>query len=319
MDQAYRLLRSQCAYCHRFKASRVEVHRFSCMLRLLQVGLLNEAQMIDSFKESDLGEDIKKMRLTDVPGLEEQEAEEDGASVQDSTIRARELYVRHTLQQHMNEVNLGDIRRDKHEGASEMRRELVKEFLAMIVSERKCRGCGGLSPSFRRDRYTKIFERDLSVKDKAAMAQAGRKRADALALSRKVKKSEFAQDEAIADVDLSSNNSEEEPESEGDGEDLDENGDVVMGEAAPQATKKPKMAKPPREQRFISSMEVKERLNLLFQKEQEILSLLYNSKPRPRNAKPLTASMFFLQTLLVPPNRYRPEVWSHWRPNSRSC
>jgi DNA-directed RNA polymerase I subunit RPA1 len=259
-----------------------------------------------------LGEDIKKMRLTDVPGLEEHEAEEDGANVQDVTIRARELYVRHTLQQHVNEINLGDIRRDKHEGASEMRRQLVKEFLAMIVSEKKCRGCGGLSPTFRRDRYTKIFERDLSVKEKAAMAQAGRKRADALFLTRKAKRSEFAQDEAIADVDLSSNNSEEEPESEGDsegdGEDLDENGDVVMGEAAPQATKKPEMAKPPRAQRFISSMEVKERLNLLFEKEQEILSLLYNSKPRPRNAKPLTASMFFLQTLLVPPNRYRPEV-----------
>jgi DNA-directed RNA polymerase I subunit RPA1 len=72
---------------------------------------------------------------------------------------------------------------------------------------------------------------------------------------------------------------------------------------------KPKAAKSSNPaQRYLSTMEVHQRLEMLFQKEQELLSLLYNSRPRPRNSQPLSANMFFIFTLLVPPNRYRPEV-----------
>jgi DNA-directed RNA polymerase I subunit RPA1 len=78
---------------------------------------------------------------------------------------------------------------------------------------------------------------------------------------------------------------------------------------------KPKVAKPA--QRYLSTMEVHKRLEMLFQQEQEMLALLYNSKPRPRNSKPLTADMFFMSTLLVPPNRYRPEVRA-WIGQARS-
>jgi len=307
LDQAYRLLRSQCAYCHRFRMPRREVHRYASMFRLLQVGLLHEAQMIDSFNESEFSEQIRGMTLSDVPVMLDDEAEEEGNNVQDSICRSREAYVRHVLNQHRHQISIGSIRKGKHEGASEMRRALVKEFLGKIILEKKCRTCDGISPVYRKDRYVKIFERDLTHKEKAAMAQAGRKRADALALSRKTKKDDFAQDEGIADIDLSSNDSEGENSSEGEGDELDENGDVFMGEAATKSKgKKPKA--PPREQRYLSALEVKERLNLLFEKEQDMITLLYNSKPKDRNAKPLDADMFFIQTLLVPPNRYRPEV-----------
>jgi DNA-directed RNA polymerase I subunit RPA1 len=305
MDQAYRLLRSQCAYCHRFLMARREIHRYSCMLRLLQVGLLHEAQMIDSFDESDLGEQLRGMTLSDVPTMLEDEAQEEGNTVQDSISRSREAYVRAVLQKHRHDINMGTIKKGKHEGAAEMRRTLIKEFLGKIVMEKKCRTCDGIAPKYRKDRYVKIFEKEMSLKDKAQMAQAGRRRANALALSRKVKKDDYAQDEGIADIDLDSNG--EEPESEGDGEELDENGDVVMGEAAAKPKEKKQKA-PPRAQRYLSPLEVKERLNLLFEKEQEIMSLLYNSKPRGRKAKPVDATMFFIQTLMVPPNRYRPEV-----------
>jgi DNA-directed RNA polymerase I subunit RPA1 len=292
--------------------ARREVHRYACMLRLLQVGLLHEAQMIDSFNESEFGEQIKGMTLDDVPGMLDDEAEEEGNNVQDSISRSRETYVRAVLQQHRHKINMGTIRRGKHEGAAEMRRALVKEFLGKIILEKRCRTCDGISSQFRKDRYVKIFEKDLSQKDKAAMAQAGRKRADALALARNVKKDDYAQDEGIADIDLSSNGSEQ--ESEGEGEELDENGDVVMGDTAPRPKEK-KAKAPPREQRYLSALEVKERLNLLFEKEQDMMNLLYNSKPRGRGAKPLDATMFFIQTLMVPPNRYRPEVC----PQLRKC
>lgn len=304
MDQAYRLLRSQCVYCHRFRLARREIHRYACMLRLLQVGLLKEAQMIDAINDSDLSEAIRGMTISDVPQIESDEAQEDGNNVQDNIIRARERYVRETLQKHRQEISLGTIRKGKHEGASEMRRGLIKEFLGKIVLEKTCRTCDGISPAYRKDRYVKIFERELTEKEKAAMIQAGRKKANVLTLTHRQKKPDFDQDEAIADIDLSSNE-EEEQEDEGEGEELDENGDVVMGEAASKPAEKLKGV---RGQRYLSPTEVKERLNLLFEKEQEMMGLLYHSKPRPKNAEPLDASMFFLQTLLVPPNRYRPEA-----------
>ncbi|KAK4455581.1 hypothetical protein QBC34DRAFT_390317 [Podospora aff. communis PSN243] len=304
LDQAYRLLRSQCAYCHHFLMARREIHRYACMLRLLQVGLLHEAQMIDSFDDSDLGEQIRGMTLSDVPRMLDDEAQEEGDNLHDSISRSREAYVRAVLQKHRHDINMGTIKKGKHEGAAEMRRALIKEFLGRIVMEKKCRTCGGIAPKYRKDRYVKIFEKEMSLKDKAQMAQAGRKRRDAILL-RQAKKSDYAQDEGIADIDFDSNG--DEPESEGDGEELDENGDVVMGEAAAKPEEKKEKA-PPMTQRYLSPVEVKGRLDLLFEKEQEVMSLLYNAKPRGRKAKPVDASMFFIQTLLVPPNRYRPEA-----------
>jgi DNA-directed RNA polymerase I subunit RPA1 len=59
------------------------------MFRLLQVGLLHEAQMVDSFSASELGEQVKKLRLSDVPVVEDDEAEEEGNNIHDSTMRAR--------------------------------------------------------------------------------------------------------------------------------------------------------------------------------------------------------------------------------------
>jgi DNA-directed RNA polymerase I subunit RPA1 len=287
---------------------RHEIHKYICMLRLLQVGLLHEAQMIESFSVSDLGEQLKQMRLSDVPNIEDDQAEEEGGNLHDSSMRARETYVRQVLRDYRLKVNMGDIRKGKHEGAAEMRRALIKEFLAQLIKEKRCRSCDGISPVYRKDRWVKIFERDLSEKEKAAMAQAGRKRTDALALSRKAKKKDHLHhDEGIADVDSSSEESSGDRESEGEGENLDENGDVVMTDAPAKAQRgKSKNSKPA--QRYLSTMEVRKRLEMLFEHEQELLALLYSSKPRPRSAKPLTADMFFVSTLLVPPNRYRPEV-----------
>lgn len=290
---------------------RHEIHKYTCMFRLLQVGLLHEAHMIESFSVSDLGEQLRNLRLSDVPNPEQDEAEEEGASLHDGTMRARETYVRQVLRDHRLKVNMGDIRKGKHEGAAELRRALIKDFLAMMVREKRCRSCDGISPVYRKDRWVKIFERDLSEKERAAMAQAGRKRTDALALGRKPKK--HNPDEGVADVDSASEasfgagDSESGGDSEGDGEDLDENGDVIMADGPPKAKRaKSKSVRPA--QRYLSTMEVHKRLEMLFEQEQEILSLLYNSKPRPRNSKPLTADMFFVSTLLVPPNRYRPEA-----------
>ncbi|KAK4209529.1 hypothetical protein QBC37DRAFT_486055 [Rhypophila decipiens] len=302
MDQAYRLLRSLCVYCHKFRVSRRDIHRYSCMLRLLQVGLLNEAQMVDAIGESELGQELDQFKLASVPSGEFNEAEEDGSS-EDLTVRAREAYVRRTLKDHHKRFKMEEIKHGKHEGAADMRRFLIKDFLALIAKDKKCKNCGGVSPAYKKEKYVKIYERDLTQKEKDTMQAMEKKRPDALKLAQG---STSDEDEGFSDVESSAG------ESEGEGEELDENGDVVMAEPKPEQEPKPKARSygppPPEGHRLLSTVEVKARLELLFREEQQILSLLYNARPPTKKSKPVTPQMFFIQTLLVPPNRYRPEA-----------
>ncbi|KAH8892079.1 beta and beta-prime subunits of DNA dependent RNA-polymerase [Thozetella sp. PMI_491] len=302
IDQTYRLLRAQCVYCHGFRLPRKELHRFTCMLRLLQFGLLDEAQEIDSIGQGELERDDQDS---------DSGTDAEGATFADPTMRKRDSFVRKALQRRLRNISLDMIRRDKHEGALELRRELIKELMASIVKDKTCRSCAGISPVYRKDRSVKIFERELTAKEKTKMAQAGKKKTDVLLATqrRSKQRAELASDEAIADLDLSS---EEQGDSGGDGDDtseeLDQNGDVVMADAVTSKTSNSKSHPAPKRDRYLNAKEVLERLNLLFEKEQDLLGLLYRSTPPHKNLKPLTADMFFLQTLLVPPNRYRPDA-----------
>ncbi len=102
MDQVYRLLRAQCVYCHRFRLPRKDVHRFVCIFRLLQYGLLREAQMIDSIDQNDSG-----------PAEEEEGDEDDDehSGATDPTIRKRDAFVRKALSENRNSINLDAVRR----------------------------------------------------------------------------------------------------------------------------------------------------------------------------------------------------------------
>lgn len=59
-------------------------------------------------------------------------------------------------------------------------------------------------------------------------------------------------------------------------------------------------------QQYMPSPEVYASMRLLFDKEQEILDLLYDTRPIKRLGKHVSADMFFIKLILVPPNRYRP-------------
>ncbi|EHA48179.1 DNA-directed RNA polymerase I subunit RPA1 [Pyricularia oryzae 70-15] len=297
MDQVLRLLRSQCAYCHRFRMRRRDINRYICLFRLLQYGLLAEAKRLDL-----IGDSLDGVSEGDTPkgGESETEDAQGGKTTEDVVIRKRNAYVRQVLQQH--QISLGEIRKGKHEGASEMRRDLVKQFLQDMTKSRICASCDGVSPTYRKDRFVKIFEKPLSSKDQGKMAQGRFKLRDAMAIRQKPKTDEgYQSDEAVSDADLPSEESS--GEESVDGDDLDEQGNVVK---LPKS--KPKKSGAAPSQRYLSAREVLERLDLLFEKEQEVLSLFYNSKPSHKSTKHINAGLFFVQTLLVPPNRFRPEA-----------
>lgn len=291
MDQVLRLLRSKCVYCHRFRMSRKEVNRYVCKLRLIQHGLLGAAEEIDNI------EDLKEDKAAD-----DSDASEEGSSI-DIIIRRRNAFVKKCIK--AAKANPWEWKREKNEGVAEARRFVVKSFMKAINGSRICGNCSGISPTYRKDRYVKIFERALSAKEKAKMAQGDFKVVNPVLLSQKAQKRDGDAnfDEGIADIDLSSNE-----EDEGEGEALDVDGDVIMGEVAPKTNSSSKPIVATRAQKFINAIEVKQSLEMLFRNEQEILALIYDSRSTSKKPKEISADIFFLQTLLVPPNKYRPEA-----------
>jgi DNA-directed RNA polymerase I subunit RPA1 len=297
MDQILRLLRSACVYCKGFRLRPRDLHRYSCKLRLLQYGLHQEAHLVDA-----IGEDFYGLAIQEVPQDLEIEAEEEGNSSVDPVITARDTYVQRCLEKHTTSTSKFD--RLKHEGALEMRRELIKEFLKEIIKKRECASCGGISPIYRKDRFVKIFEKSLSDKEAAKMVQKNLHTKDSMASTGKSKfQKDYLADEGIADIDLPSNE-------EDDHEDEDEDISMAGAPDSPPSSGPPasKASTTALNQRYISVMEVQARLNELFTKEQEILALIYSSKPLTKKSPTISADIFFLKTLLVPPNKFRPEA-----------
>ncbi|KAK2070908.1 hypothetical protein P8C59_005369 [Phyllachora maydis] len=284
MDQLFRLLRAQCVYCQRLRLPRDQLHRYSCILRLLQHGLLREAQMIDALDPVEFGSKIRQMMTADVTSLLPEDSEEEDVSSDSGDGKkaaAREEFVRRALRRGMLSGSATMAIRGKHEGALAMRREVVKEFFAEIIRDRKCATCSGVSPSFRRDRFVKIFERDLSTREKANMAQQNKKRVDVVVEGAifQTDKSDFPHEGRLADMDPEVGDGAESEsgtgsEGEGEGDKLDQDGRVISG-----GRKRKSGRMPLKDRRFIAAPEVLARLNLLFDKEQKILGLLYNSKP----------------------------------------
>lgn len=298
MEQLLRLLRAKCAYCHYLRMSRREVNLYVCKLRLIQHGLLDAAEEVENVG-------YRSGYSAAVGGEPEGEDPEDDTGAE-SLIKKRLQYVRSVLKG--ADKYPWNWNREKNEGLAEARREAIKTFLKAITVGKQCHNCHGISPNYRKDRYVKIFVKELNPKDKAKMAQGNFQNINAMQLvhkrtTDKQKVNGYHSDEGIADIDLSSN------DDEGDGDSLDRDGGIITGDSGISkmtSSSKPKVAPAP--QRFVNPMEVKASLTLLFEKEQEILSLVYNSRLTSKKASPVSCDMFFIQTILVPPNKYRPEA-----------
>ncbi|KAH6656194.1 hypothetical protein BKA67DRAFT_507382, partial [Truncatella angustata] len=257
LDQVMRLLRSQCIYCNRFRMRAADLALYKCKLRLLQFGLIDEAQYLDEITP----------KTRDVAGVEPVEMDDDETEDAAHMTLLREKFTEHAIRRHR--LSTVEIRKGKHEGAYEARRELIKAFLQDMTKGRTCQTCKGISPNYRKDQFVKIFEKVLPQKDAAKMAQGSFKRRDALTVRQQAKVAPNKKKALETD-------------------------EASKKDVAPH--------------RYVSTSEVLARLELLFEKEQEVVALLYNSRPQSKHSEPLNPGSFFLQTIMVPPNKYRPEA-----------
>ncbi|PWY66439.1 beta and beta-prime subunits of DNA dependent RNA-polymerase [Aspergillus heteromorphus CBS 117.55] len=281
-DQLYRLLKGQCAYCHRFQLSRASVNAYACKLRLLQYGLVDEVAVIDTMWHKH--GDKKKTKSGD--GSDSEEEDDD-----DDVMEKRNTYVKKCIRQAQADGRLrGLMSGAKNPLAAEQRRALVREFFKDIGAPSKCASCSGISPGFRKDRSSKIFRKALPDKSRYAMIQAGFQIPNSLVLLQEAKQLSSKGKKGLANGASDETHGAEE--------------EVARGAAVLAAAEKKQG--PGESSQYMPSPEVHAAICLLFEKEEEVLNLVYNSRPLPKKESQVSPDMFFIKNILVPPNKYRP-------------
>lgn len=189
------------------------------------------------------------------------------------------------------------------------RKDVIANFLKDVPNLKKCAKCGGANVPYRKDRSVKIFKRPLSKKQQGEMQVLGRKAPNPLLFlkseqSQKVQMDKPAMPNGIHDEDVVM--------SEADGiEDTVLHGaedEIAMRNALETAAQSKTAEIEGQEddvQTYMTTSEVHAALTLLFDREQEVLGLLFAPQHGPKRAR-ASADMFFISAVLVPPNRYRP-------------
>ncbi|ODV90235.1 hypothetical protein CANCADRAFT_103917 [Tortispora caseinolytica NRRL Y-17796] len=251
-NQMFILLRSMCVYCHQFRLAMPEVHRFACKLELLAHGLLFDAEELDRITIEDGDEDGDEAMEDNafLGGM--------GAAFQNigPMIERRNAFVKSCIAK-ATKVDPDHTSQPETAAIAESRKQLIKDFMKLILTRSKCNNCGMFSPTYRKDGFSKIFELPLSPKQLSNNRARGIERENVL-------------------FDKTSE----------------------LGATDPSRLLK-KAADGPR---YVFSNEVYQHLSRLFQREHKILSLVFRS---PDNREP-SSSMFFVDVISVPPNRFRP-------------
>ncbi|EXJ86793.1 DNA-directed RNA polymerase I subunit RPA1 [Capronia epimyces CBS 606.96] len=302
MDSIMRLLRAKCAYCHRFKAAANYINQTICALRLLQYGLAEDYQNI---KAMHLGGKKPKKAKTD--NIVEDIMEDDGEEEIEDLIDRRTRATNKAIKRARKKGQIDPQALIRNPVAIAARKSVIAEFLKEIPNLRKCANCGGANHTYRKDRNVKIFKKPMALRMKEEMRVMGRKAPNPLIfLQSERKQKEEVKKPRIngvhdEDVDMSDAAESETTEAHGAEE------EIAMRNALETAaqSKNAELEDEDDVQSYMTSTEVYAALTLLFDREQELLGLIYASQPG-RKHSPVSPEMFFMTAVLVPPNRFRP-------------
>lgn len=245
-NQLYIFLRSSCVFCHKFRLNELEVHRYSCKLRLIQFGLMVEALELDNL-------DIKGITVTDD---DDEPAAALDPALKEELRERREVFVEKAITKAISEgraTEAGLVTAS----VNEERKYIIHNLYKRLLSRPKCDNCGMFSPTFRNDGFTKIFENSLREKQITNNRVKGLVRPDVL----KSNKASESSNENLPNIKHKSGS------------------------------------------KYVLSTEIRNILRSVFKLEQNIIQRLFHS--RPQNTSPISADIFFIQALVVPPTRFR--------------
>lgn len=300
LEQTLRLLRSQCAYCHRLKMPAVDVNGYVCRLRLLQYGLVEDLKWLENMHLR--GSSKAKSEHYDEGDVEmADEEEEDEEEFMDRRSRFVNACIKKAKKR--TEFKLSELARSPT--AVSIRKALIKALLLDMSKQKKCSTCGGFSPAYRKDRNSKIFRRPLPEKLKSQMIQAGLKPANPLLYLHSLN-AEKLKSKPITNGDLNRVGDVREVDTDDDDSQEDHGAEEQLALNNAAANEEDSKSMGDHTQQYVTSIEVEAAMKLLFQRNQELLDLMYNSRPRRKDDPHVTPEMFFIRNVLVPPNRYRP-------------
>lgn len=149
----------------------------------------------------------------------------------------------------------------------------------------------------------------LGARDKAKMAQGGFKAINPLnerkAMQRKRRQDREIDEGIVADLEDMISSSEGEDVQMHDLHEEETSDEPSNNQKAPSTEKS--ISNLSEENVYVHADEVHASLSKLFDKEKEILDLVYNSRIS-KDATAVNADMFFIRNVLVPPNKFRPET-----------
>ncbi|KAL9101677.1 MAG: hypothetical protein Q9163_003098 [Psora crenata] len=312
INQLLILLRAKCAYCSHLKLHPAEVNRFICKLRLISYGLIDEVENLENIRVN-----IKETRDECVNAHISEDGEQysDPGDMTQDLQRRRNDFVRRAIKKQDDRRRLEGLDTAKVEAIFESRKGIIKEFFTASTNTKTCGTCKGISPTWRKHGSNKIFRKPLAKKVKAKMVQEGFRAVNPLVRAvndrkalTKQKREERDLDEGIV-VDSEDLISEEEGQ-EIEMLDVENEGQPSSLLEEPAVLDKAKSNKDDnRPDQFVNPQEIHATITELFSQEKEILELVYGHHSK-RNLHSLNADMFFIKTVIVPPNRFRPEVRS---------
>ena len=170
-----------------------------------------------------------------------------------------------------------------------------------------------ISPAytFRKEGHTKIIEYDLTPKQKAANAVAGRRRPD-IFLYNKSSKGTSSNAQAGNDSGEGATSEEEGEDVMSEEEDEDANPtSTIGGDLLARAANGKVKGKRGRNERVVAPEECRAHLRRLFQNDNDICALLYGRHGpfallNSKGLSVVSADMFFMEVLPVSPTRFRP-------------
>ena len=286
IDTTLRLLRAKCIYCHRFRLPENKISMTVCQLRLLQYGLVEAYTELQRYK---LGSKRKRSKDDGEAAEEEEDL--------DDLMERRETFVRQSIREaRKNPGTFTPLAQNPI--ALQERKNVILNFLQEVALVKKCDYCAGISPSYRKDRAIKIFRLPLSQRAREEMRVLDRKAPNPLIFLMNTKKQKELAKKPIVngdkDVDMTdaTHGAEEE---------------IALRNALNTAASAKEMELEGGfdTQAYMTPAEVHAALTLLFEREQKVVSLLFAPSPG-RKRVAVSADMFFMNNVLVTPNKFRP-------------
>ena len=210
-------------------------------------------------------------------------------------------------------------------------KDFEKEFWTMSKLN-KCQNCGALSAKFKKMNNLRFFRITPSEKDKKKMAKLGidmekgalehgaskREKEKNKQKRRKEKKEkeDLINEFKIKDdnnMEVEEENKEENMEEEEEDDDNEENNEISEEEDEEKIKKGIENEIKTKKQQYLFSFEILKNINDLFLNDSGLLSLFYGNMIYDPNTeykiRIITSgiNIFFIQELIVPPNRFRPE------------